>query len=220
MSTEEKIAVWGFRWVPPFAQGLVRDLRVRWALEEADRSYESRVIGVEERNTDVYRHKHPFGLVPVLESGGETIIESGAIVHSIAENCAALMPPSRRAETLAWMFVALNTVEPPVNALSVMDLQHQEEEWVKLRRPGAVEDVNGRLAALSEWLDARDYLLGPFTAADILMTTVLRLIRHTDLVARFAVLDTYVKRCEARPAFQKALRDQLAGYARNAPVAA
>jgi glutathione S-transferase len=76
------------------------------------------------------------------------------------------------------------------------------------------------LAALSEWLDDRDYLLGPFTAADILMTTVLRLIRHTDLVARFVVLDNYVKRCEARPAFQKALRDQLAGYARNAPAGA
>jgi glutathione S-transferase len=220
MSTREKIAVWGFRWVPPFTQGLVRDLRVRWALEEAGRPYESRVIGVEERNTDAYRHKHPFGMVPVLESGGETVIESGAIVHSIAENCEALMPPGRRAETLAWMFVALNTIEPPVNALSLMDLQHQEEEWVKLRRPGAVDGVNVRLAALSEWLDDRDYLLGPFTAADILMTTVLRLIRHTDLVARFAVLDNYVKRCEARPAFQKALRDQLADYARNAPVAA
>ena len=101
-----------------------------------------------------------------------------------------------------------------------MDLLHQEEEWAKLRRPGAVDDVNVRLAALTEWLDDRDHLLGLFTAADILMTTVLRLIRHTDLVARFAALDNYVKRCEARPAFQKALRDQLADYARNAPVAA
>jgi glutathione S-transferase len=219
MSAREKIAVWGFRWVPPFAQGLVRDLRVRWALEEAGRSYESRVIGVEERNTDAYRRKHPFGMVPVLESGGETVIESGAIVHSIAENCEALMPPSRRAETLAWMFVALNTVEPPVH-LSAMDLLHKEEEWAKLRRPGAVDAVKARLSALSERLDGRDYLLGRFTAADILMTTVLRLIRHTDLVAGFSVLDAYLKRCEARPAFQKALRDQMADYAGNTPVAA
>jgi glutathione S-transferase len=216
----EKIAVWGFRWAPPFAQGLVRDLRVRWALEEAGQAYESRLIGIEERNTDGYRCKHPFGLVPVLESAGETVIESGAIVHYIAENCEALMPAGRRAETLAWMFVALNTVEPPVQTLSVMDLQHHEEEWAKLRRPGAVDDVMVRLAALSEWLDGRDYLLGGFTAADILMTTVLRLIRHTDLVAGFSVLDVYVKRCQARPAFQRALRDQMADYARNAPVAA
>src|SRR5260221_6189258 len=97
------------------------------------------------------------------------------------------MPPSRRAETLAWMFVALNTIEPPVNALSLMDLQHQEEEWVKLRRPGAVDDVTVRFAALSEGLDDLDYLLVPFTAADILMTAVLGLIRHTRLLARVAM---------------------------------
>jgi glutathione S-transferase len=159
-------------------------------------------------------------MVPVLESGSQTLIESGAIVYSIAEDCEALMPADRRAETLAWMFVALNTVEPPVQNLSVMDLQHKEEEWAKLRRPEVVDAVAIRLAALSEWLDGRDYLLGRFTAADILMTTVLRLIRHTDLVAGFSGVDTYVKRCEARPAFQKALSDQIADYARNAPVAA
>jgi glutathione S-transferase len=220
MSNMEKIAVWGFRWAPPFAQGLVRDLRVRWALEEAGLAYESRAISIEERNSDAYRRKHPFGMVPVFESGGDTVIESGAIVHRIAEGCEALMPAGRRSETLAWMFVALNTIEPPVQTLSVMDLQHHEEEWAKLRRPGAVDDVMVRLAALSEWIDGRDYLLDHFTAADILMTTVLRLIRHTDLVARLSVLDAYVNRCEARPAFQKALSDQITGYMRNAPVAA
>jgi glutathione S-transferase len=216
----EKIAVWGFRWAPPFAQGLVRDLRVRWALEEAGLAYESRLIGFEERNSDTYRRKHPFGMVPVFESGSETLIESGAIVYSIAENCEALMPSSRRAETLAWMFAALSTVEPPAQTLLAIDLLHREEEWAKLRRPGAVDNVMVRLAALSKWLDGREYLLGRFTAADILMTTVLRLIRHTDLVAGFPVLDAYVKRCEARPAFQTALRDQMADYARNTPVAA
>lgn len=216
----EKIAVWGFRQVPLFAQGLVRDLRVRWALEEAGRAYEVRLVGGDERYSETYRRKHPFAMVPVVESGGETMIESGAIVYSIAEDCEALMPQSRRAETLSWMFVALNTVEPSVNNLSVMDLQHQEEEWAKLRRPAVVGMVKARLAVLSERLDGRDYLLGDFTAADILMTTVLRLIRHTDLVAGFPVVDAYLKRCEARPAFQKALRDQMADFARNAPLAA
>jgi glutathione S-transferase len=222
MSNMEKIAVWGFRWAPPFAQGLVRDLRVRWALEEAGLAYESRLIGIEERKSEAYRRKHPFGMVPVLESGGQTVIESGAIVYSIAEDCEALMPVDRqgRAETLAWMFAALNTVEPPVQNLSAMDLLHHEEEWAKLRRSGAVDAVAVRLGALSEWIDGRDYLLARFTAADILMTTVLRLIRHTNLVAGFSRLDAYVKRCEARPAFQKALSDQAADYARNAPVAA
>ncbi len=216
----EKIAVWGFSWVPPFAQGLVRDLRVRWALEEAGLAYESRWIGIEERNSEAYRRKHPFGMVPVLESSDGTLIESGAIVHAIAERCEALLPADRRTETLTWMFTALNTVEPPLWNLFVMDVLHRDEAWVQLRRPGAVDEVKARLTALSEWLDGRDYLLGRFTAADILMTTVLRFIRHADLLAGFPLLDAYVKRCEARPAFQAALRNQAAGYALNEPVAA
>ncbi|GLQ45347.1 glutathione S-transferase [Dyella lipolytica] len=216
----EKIAVWGFSWVPPFAQGLVRDLRVRWALEEAGLPYESRWVGIEERNTEAYRRKHPFGMVPVLESSEGTLIESGAIVYAIAEQCDKLMHPGLRIETLTWMFGALNTVEPPLWNLFVLDQLHQGEEWTKLRRAGAVEEVKLRLAALSEWLDDRDYLLGRFTAADILMTTALRFIRHTDLVAEFPLLDAYVKRCEARPAFRAALRDQMTDYVRNAPVAA
>ena len=216
----DKIAVWGFSWVPPFAQGLVRDLRVRWALEEAGLAYESRWVGIEERNSDAYRRKHPFGLVPVLESSDGTLIESGAIVYAIAEHCEALMPAGRRAETLTWIFTALNTVELPIWNLFVLDVLHQGEEWAKLRRAGAVDEVMARLTALSAWLDDRDYLLDRFTAADILMTTALRFIRHTDLVAGFPILDAYVKRCEARPAFQAALRNQTAGYVRNAPVAA
>jgi glutathione S-transferase len=149
-------------------------------------------------------------------------MESGAIVLQIAEQSDALMPadPSNRADVIAWMFAALSTVEPPVNALSVMDLQHGEEEWAKLRRPGAIEAARKRLAALADWLVGRDYLMKRFTAADILMATVLRLIRHTDLVSGDTVLDAYVKRCEGRPAFQKALSDQMADYAHNAPGAA
>lgn len=216
----EKAVVWGFRNPPAFARGLVRDLRVRWALEEAGRPYESRLIDVEERGSDAYRRRHPFAMVPAMESGGETMIESGAIVYSIAEDCNALMPVDRRAETLCWMFVALNTVEPPVDSLSVMDLQHREEEWAKLRRPAVLDTVRARLRVLVDRLDGRDYLLGRFTAADILMTTVLRLIRHTDLVAQYPAIDAYLKRCEARPAFQKALSGQMADFARDTPVAA
>ncbi|WP_437972486.1 glutathione S-transferase family protein [Sorangium sp. So ce260] len=218
----DKITVTGFRWVPPFAQGLVRDLRVRWALEEAGLPYEVRLIDLGERNSQAYRQKHPFGMVPTFEADGRGLFESGAIVHHIAADCEALMPADRhgRASTVTWMFAALNTVEPPIQNLSVMDLQQSEEQWAKLRRPGAVDEVKVRLGALSAWLDGRDYLIDRFTAADILMTTVLRLIRHTDLVAEFPVVDAYVKRCEARPAFQKALREQMADFARSAPAAA
>jgi glutathione S-transferase len=214
------IAVWGFSWVPPFAQGLVRDLRVRWALEEAGLPYESRWIGTDERHSDSYRRKQPFGVVPALDSDSGTMIESGAILYAIAEQCEALMPSRQRTETLAWMFAALNTVEPPLWHLFVIDQLHNGEAWTTLRRPGAVEEAKARLAALSAWLEGRDYLLGRFTAADILMATVLRFVRHTNLVAEYLPLDNYLKRCEARPAFQAALRNQEAGYLRNAPVAA
>ena len=216
----KKIAVWGFSWVPSFAQGLVRDLRVRWALEEAGLAYESRWIDTDERNSKAYLSKHPFGMVPALETDGGTLIESGAIVHAIAEQCEALMPSDQRTETLTWMFAALNTVEPPLWNLFTLDELHGDEAWTKLRRPGAVEETKARLAQLSGWLEGREYLLGRFTAADILMATVLRFVRHTDLVAEFPPIDAYLKRCEARPAFKAAVRNQAEGYLRNAPVAA
>ena len=169
----EQIIVWGFRWAPPFAQGLVRDLRVRWALEEAGFTYETRLIDSANRHSDSYRQIHPFGMVPAFESDGHGLIESGAILYRIAETSEELMPaaPNGRAETLAWMFAALNTVEPPVLHLLAVDQLHKDEAWARLRRPGAFEAVTARLTALSAWLDGRDYLLGRFTAADILMTT-------------------------------------------------
>jgi glutathione S-transferase len=166
--------------------------------------------------------KHPFGLVPTLESNGRELFESGAILYDLAEHHEVLMPSVRRdrADTLAWMFAALNTVEPPLFNLFAMDRLYGQEEWAKLGRPAAVEVAKSRLSALSGWFNGRDYLLRRFTVADILMATVLRFIQHTDLVAVFSVLDAYLKRCEARPSFQKALTDQLADYARSAPAMA
>lgn len=216
----EKMTVWGFSWVPSAAQGLVRDLRVRWALEEAGLPYATRCVDISARQLPDYRRKHPFGLVPAFESDKGTMFESGAIVLAIAEECEALMPADLRMETLTWIFAALDTVEPPLWNLLGIDLLHHDEEWARLRRPGAIDEAKTRLAALTEWLDDRPYLLGCFTAADILMATALRFVRHTDLVAGFPALDAYLKRCEARPAFQAALRDQMAGYERNVPLAA
>ena len=133
-----------------------------------------------------------------------------------------MMPESgaARAETVTWMFAALNTVEPPIQHLLEMDLLHTGEPWVAMRRPAVVETVQARLAPLAARLDGRDYLLGRFTAADVLMATVLRFLRHTDLPAGFPVLEAYLDRCEARPAFQRALYRQLGDYAHHAPVAA
>jgi glutathione S-transferase len=217
-----KIAVWGFRWAPPFAQGLVRDLRVRWALEEAGQPYEVRLLAAEERGSAAYRRHQPFGQVPACEVDGQGLFESGAIVHRIAEGSAALMPAEApaRAEVTTWMFAALNTVEPPIWNLLEMDLIHAGEDWVKLRRPAVVETVQARLQVLAAWLEGRDYLAGRFSAADILMVTTLRFIRHTDLVTGFPAMERYQRRCEARLAFQKSLAAQMADYARNEPLAA
>jgi glutathione S-transferase len=215
------IRVTAFRWVPPFAQGLVRDLRVRWALEEAGLPYEVRLIGREDQPTASYRALQPFGQVPVYEEDGLVMFESGAIVLHIAQRSEVLMPsdPKGRARTMTWVFAALNSIEPRIQGLSEIDLFSAGEEWGKLRRPAVIEAIKTRFKALSDWLGDRDYLEDRFTAGDLMMTTVLRIPRHTDLVAQFPNLEAYRLRCEARPAFQKALAGQMAPFAENAPPA-
>ena len=187
------IRVSAFRWVPPFARGLVRDLRVRWALQEAGLPYEERLIGPEDQMSESYRGLQPFGQVPAYEEDGLVLFESGAIVLHVAERSEALMPsdPKRQARVKTWMFAALNTMEPRIQNLAEIDLFHAEEAWAKLRRPAAVEAAKARLANLAGCLGGRDYLEDRFTAADLLMTTVLRILRHTDLVAQMPVLEAY-----------------------------
>jgi glutathione S-transferase len=200
-----------FRMVPPFARGLVRDFRVRWALEEAGIPYQERLIGSEDLATAGYRALQPFGQIPAIDAEGLKLFESGAIVLHIAESSETLMPrdANRRVRTIAWMFAALNTVEPPVQELGRLDHFHAGEAWAAARRPLAIEAAQKRLTALEDWLGGRDYLEDRFTAGDLLMTTVLRILRHTDIVSGRPVLKTYQERCETRPAFQKAMADHL-----------
>jgi glutathione S-transferase len=212
-----------FKWVPPFAEGLVRDLRVRWALEEAELPYEERLIGQGEQDTPEYRRIQPFGQVPVIEDDGITLFESGAILLHIGERSETLLPrdPAGRANAIQWVFAALNSIEPHVQNLVLIDLFYAKEEWAKLRRQGALDFVNRRLDSLSARMGEREYLDGErFTAGDLMMTTVLEIVRHTDLVAERPNLDAYAKRCKARPAYAKALADQLAPFRKNAPQAA
>ncbi|PSJ41836.1 glutathione S-transferase family protein [Allosphingosinicella deserti] len=216
------IRLTAFRWVPPFAAGLVRDLRVRWALEEAGIAYEERLIGQGDQDSPDYRAMQPFGQVPVLEEDGLTLFESGAILLHIGEKSDVLLPrdPAARGHAIQWIFAAINSIEPHVQNLSLIDLFYPNEEWAKLRRPGAEQMVEKRLDSLAGRLGSRDYLDSDvFTAGDLMMTTVLRILRHTDLVARRPALAAYQQRCESRPAFQKALAAQLAPFAENAPTA-
>ena len=208
------IRVSAFRWVPPLARGLVKDLRVRWALEEAGLPYEQRLISLEEKNSEAYRRLQPFGQVPAYEEDGLVLFESGAIVLHVAQRSEALLPshPVGRARATAWMFAALSSMEPFIQELASVDLFYASEEWARLRRPGAEEFAKTRLADLAAALDGREYLEDRFTAGDLLMVTVLRILRHTDLVARFPVLAAYQARCEERAAFRRALAAQMAAF--------
>ena len=210
------------RWVPDFARGLVRDLRVRWALEEAGMAYRLELVDFEEKNLPPYRALQPFGQVPAYRDGDKnqdndsvSLFESGAIVHRIASHSPALMPSDEagRSHTLAWMFAAVNSVEPAVTALADIDLFNADAEWARLRRPAALKNVDTKLADLDTVLAQRDYLVERFTCADIMMATVLNILRHTDLVATHPKLHAYHQRCMTRPAAKKAMADQMDLYA-------
>jgi len=215
------IKVSAYRWVPPFAQGLVRDLRVRWALEEAGMPYEERLLDFRNK-PDGYRKLQPFGQVPTFEEDGLVLFETGAIVLHIAERSTLLLPPdpSARARATSWMFAALNSVEPSIMSPIQIDLKFAGDAAATEMREAAVDAVKGRLASVAAWLGERDYLEDRFTAGDLLMVTVLRFLRHTDMVTTMPALAAYQARCEARPAFQKALAAQMAVFAENAAAAA
>jgi glutathione S-transferase len=216
------IRLTAFKWVPPAVQGLVRDLRVRWALQEAGLPYEEKLLNSGDQNTPEHRAVQPFGQVPVYEEGGLTLFESGSIVMHIGEKSPVLLPlePEARARVRTWMIAALNSVEPHVQTLAALDLFFAKEEWAPLRRPSALAMAQARLNAVAAALADREYLERQFSGADVLMTTVLRLLRHTTVVSDIPVLAAYQARCEARPAFKRALTDQLATFERYAPVAA
>jgi glutathione S-transferase len=208
------ITISAFKWVPDFARGQVRCLRPRWALEEAGLPYRTRLLGPGDQDKPEYRALQPFGQVPIFEEDGLTLFESGAIVLHIGARAEALLPKdaNARARAAQWVIAALNSVEPFVMNVAVIDLFYKDEEWAKLRRPGAVAFAQRRLSALSESLGDKPYLDGErFTAGDLMMTTVLRIM--PGLIATDERLTAYVARCTARPAFKRALDAQLGDFA-------
>lgn len=215
------IHVSAFRWVPPFAQGYVRDLRVRWALEEAGLPYEASLIDPKIQASDNYREWQPFGQVPAYRDDKIEIFESGAIVLHLADRSEALAPKDEagRARVTTWVLAALNSVEPSVMELADIDIFHQGEAWTKERRPQVEAMICTRLADVGTWLEGKDYLEGRFTAGDLIMATVLRNLGESGLLARFPNLDAYVRRCIARPAFGRALEAQLKAFRDNPPAA-
>jgi glutathione S-transferase len=208
-----------YDWVPDFARGQVRDLRVRWALEEVGQGYEVRYLSQGSQKAPPHRAIQPFGQVPTYEEGGLTLFESGAIVLHIAERYGRLLPTDAngRARAIEWMFAALNTVEPPITDHAIATLFEADKPWSKPRLPAVRARVDERLGELADRLGENDWLDGDFSAGDLLMVAVLRILDGTEMLASYPNLAAYVARGTARPAFKKALADQLAGFTGSPP---
>ena len=218
LNPDAPIEITAFRWVPEFAQGVVRDLRARWALEEAGLDYKVRLL--DQQRPPEYLKEQPFDQVPILREGDLQIFESGAIVQYVGERSEALLPrdSTGRFRAIQWTYAALNSVEPAILNLLLIDVFYKDEEWAKLRRAGAADFARLKLKRLSDWLGDKTWLEGDrFTIGDLVMTTTLRFLRHTDMVAQFPNLAAFVKRAEARPTFQQALSDQLATFREHQP---
>ena len=221
-NSDAEIEISAFSWVPPFAEGLVRDLRVRWALEEAGLSYRCLLLDSRVDRPESYFIEQPFGQVPIYREGELHLFESGAIVQHIGEKDERLLPrdPVGRARAIQWTYAALNSVEPALQNLAGIDLFFAEEEWAKLRRPGAEEFARLKMRRVADWLGDKEWLEDRFTIGDLMMISVLRIPRHTSLLAEFANLAAYAARGEERPAFQQALADQIAAFKQDQPEAA
>ena len=207
-----EIEVTGYDWVPPFARGQVRDLRVRWALEEIGQPYRTRLISARER-PDWYYKEQPFGQVPTYREGGLLLFECAAIALHIAEKDERLLPRSgpARSRALTWLFCAMNSIDPYVMNQVTCELFARDDEWATLRQPAQTEMMERRLRQLGEALGDKDWLDGAFSVADILMVATLRTLANTSIVLPNC-LAAYVARGEARPAFQRALAAQLADF--------
>lgn len=205
---------------PDRGRGLARDMRVRWALEEAGQPYDVRLVSFSEMKEPAHRRLHPFGQIPTYEQGDLVLFESGAIVLHIAQRHAGLLPqdPDARARAVAWMFAALNTVEPPIVDRSMAMLLERDKPWHQERLALLDDRVRVRLGELSARLAEADWLDGAFSAGDLLMVTVLRRLDGSGLVENYPNLAAYVARGAARPAYRRAFDAQWAVFTSGSPA--
>ena len=202
-----KPLITSYTWSPDKGGGLVRDMRLRWALEEVGQPYDVRLLDWGEQKQPPHRARSPFGQVPTYEEDGLVLFESGAIVLHIAEKWPGLLPadPAARARAIEWMFAALNTVEPPVWELIIAKFIDGNEAWAAARLPSVMKRLRERLEELSARLGDAEWLDGAFSAGDLLMVQVLRHVQHARVLGDWPNLAAFVERGEARPAFGRAL---------------
>ena len=201
-----------FDWVPETPRGYVRDIRVRWALEEAALPYRVESVSFRDRNAEHFWHQ-PFGQVPWLTDGDISIFESGAILLHLGERSEALMPvdPHDRNEVKQWLFAALASVEAasqPWSFFKFSGVTGETPMWKFFD-----DFLESRLKHMEVVLAQREWLVGAFSVADIFMADVLRLVDRFDGLAEFPACRDYVARATARPSFVKAHADQMAHFA-------
>ena len=197
---------------PDCGKGQARDMRVRWALEEAGQPYDVRLLSFKAMKEPAHLALHPFGQIPTYEEGDLALFESGAIVFHIAERHGVLLPDdaNARVRAITWMFAALSTVEPPIVDREIATLLERDETWHKQRLPIVEGRIRARLSELSDRLDDAEWLDGAFSAGDLLMVAVLRRLNGSSMLGEYPNLSAYVARGEARPAFKRAFDAQLA----------
>jgi glutathione S-transferase len=209
-----------FRQSPDEGQGLARDMRVRWALEEVGQPYEVRLLSFEVLKEPAHRALNPFGSIPTYEEGDLALFESGGIIHHIAEQHAGLLPNDAmaRARAVTWMFAALNTIEPPIVELEQTRFFEKDKSWYREHQAMVEGRVRDRLSCLSNRLGTSGWLDGNFSAGDVLMVLVLRRLEGTGIVDEYRNLADYVARGEARPAYQRAFAAQAAVFTDKVPA--
>ena len=205
------ITITAFEASPDRGRGLARDMRVRWALEEVGQPYAVRLLSFAAMKEPAHLKIHPFGQIPTYEEDDLALFETGAILFHIAERHGGILPdqPNAKARAVAWMFAALNTVEPPILELTTTMLFERDKTWTAERLPMLRERVTKRLDELATWLGDADWLDGAFSAADILMIHALRRLGSSGLLDDYPSIAAYIARGEARPAYRRAFADQL-----------
>ena len=216
-----RITITAFERSPDGGRGLARDSRVRWALEEVAQPYEVRLVSFRGQKEPAHLALNPFGQIPTYEEGDLTLFETGAIVFHIATHHAGLLPhdANARARAVTWMFAALNTVEPPILELFTAKVLEADKPWNQERMPLVEERVRVRLRQLAPRLGNVEWLEGAFSAADLIMVSVLLRLRASGLLDEFPNLAAYVARGEARPAYKRAFEAQRAVFLASKPAA-
>lgn len=220
MATQSVPVVTAFDWVPEFAKGLVRDLRVRWAFEELGQPYEVQKFGAANPRPDNYVKWQPFEQVPAFRDDDIEIFESGAMLLYLAEKHDALLPKEegKRWQAIAWLFAALNSVEPSCMRYFAYAVFNADKDWAEGAKEAVVPLLKQKLKRVSDALGGSDWLAGEFSIADIMMVTVLNNLKNTDFVSEYPNLAAYKERATARPAYQRALEAQLADFDGPAPA--